>query len=72
MLGLAAVTALDANVGRAAALTLADITKRQSAKVGAEAEREDQRSATAAARTEADRPTLSPIAPDAFGPAALT
>jgi hypothetical protein len=67
LLGLAAVTALDANVGRAAALTLAELKKRETAKVSTAAKRERQRSATAAVRPEADRPTLSPLPDDAWG-----
>jgi hypothetical protein len=67
LLGLAAVTALDANIGRAAALTLADLKKRQATQLSAEAERERQRSATAAVRAEAVRPSLSPLPADAWG-----
>jgi hypothetical protein len=67
MLGLAAVTALDANVGRAAALTLADLKKREAAQVSTAAKRERQRSATAEVRPEALRPTLSPLPDNAWG-----
>lgn len=67
MLGLAAVTALDANVGKATALTLAELKKKQEANVSAAAQRERQRSASAAVRAEAARPTLSPLPEDAWG-----
>lgn len=67
LLGLAAVTALDANIGRASALVLADVKKRQAARESAAAQRERQRSAPAAVRPEAGRPTLSPLADDAWG-----
>lgn len=59
MLGLAAVTALEANVGKAAALTLADLKKRKAATESAANKRERQRSAPVAARAEAARPTLT-------------
>jgi hypothetical protein len=72
LLGLAAVTALDANIGRASASLLADVKKRQAARNAAAAERERQRSAEAAATPDAARPSLSPIPADAFGKAALT
>jgi hypothetical protein len=58
IVGLAAVTALDANVGKASALALADLKKRRAAEVSTAAERERQRSAAAAVRSEAVRPTL--------------
>lgn len=67
LLGLAAMTALDANVGRAAALTLADIKKRQATQVSTGAERERQRNATATVRAEAVRPKLSALPDDAWG-----
>jgi len=78
MLGLAAVAALDANVGKAAAVTLADLKKRladlkkrKAATDSAAAKRERQRSAPAAARAEAARPTLASmteaVAPDERG-----
>jgi hypothetical protein len=67
LLGLAVVTALDANVGRAAALTLADVKKRQAGQVSTGAERERQRSATAAVRAEAVKPKLSPLPDNAWG-----
>lgn len=70
LLGLAAVTALDANIGRASALVLADVKKRQDARERVADERERQRSAEDAAPPL--RPVLSPIPPDAFGKAALT
>jgi len=67
MVGLAAVTALDANVGKAAALALAELKKRRAAEVSTAAERERQRSAAAAVRSEAVRPTLSLLPDDAWG-----
>jgi pyruvate/2-oxoglutarate dehydrogenase complex dihydrolipoamide acyltransferase (E2) component len=67
LLGLAAVTALDANVGKSAALTLTDLKKRQAAQASAAVERERQRSAKAATRAEAARPTLTPLPDDAWG-----
>jgi hypothetical protein len=65
LLGLAAVTALDANIGKASALTLAEVKKRQAARGSVAAQRERQRSAPAATRAEAARPTLSPLPPEA-------
>jgi hypothetical protein len=82
LLGLAAVTALDANIGRASALVLADVKKRQATRESAAAQRERKRSAPAAAREQATRPalaqlkerppdggrpTLTPIPADAWG-----
>lgn len=71
LLGLAAATALDANVGKASAVVLADVKKRRAATASAEVKRERQRSAPAEVRAEAARPTLSPIPRDAFGKDAL-
>jgi hypothetical protein len=61
VLGLAAVTALDANIGRASALMLADVKKRKATRESAAAQRERQQSAPAAARHRADRPALAPL-----------
>ena len=71
LLGLAAVTALDANVGKASALVLADVRKRRAATASAEGKRERERSAPPEVRAEAARPTHYPIPPDAFGKDAL-
>jgi hypothetical protein len=62
LLGLAAVTALDANIGKASALMLSDVKKRQVAKEGAAAKREHQRSAHAAALSEMEKPTVAALA----------
>jgi hypothetical protein len=82
LLGLAAVTALDANIGRASAFALADVKKRQAAAESAAAQRERERSAPAAARKRArrratasldaerardERPVLSPMHPATWG-----
>ena len=69
LLGLAATTALDANVGKASAVVLADLKRRRDAQSRVAAKRERQRSATAATRAEAARPTLSPLPGDAWGDA---
>lgn len=76
------MTALDANIGRASALILADVKKRQAARASAAAQRERKRSAPAAARQlaerpalasleapqpDGERPTLTPLPPDAWG-----
>jgi hypothetical protein len=61
LLGLAAVTALDANIGRASALMLADVKKRNATKASAAAQRERERSAPAAARHRPGRPALAPL-----------
>lgn len=68
VVGLAAVTALDANVGKASALALAELRKRRAAEVSAAAERERQRSAAAAVRSEAARPTLEPLPSETQAP----
>lgn len=66
VLGLAAVTALDANIGRASALMLAEVKKRKAARESAAAQRERQRSAPAAARDPAVGPAVVPL--DEGGP----
>jgi hypothetical protein len=82
LLGLAAVTALDANIGRASALILADVEKRRAARERAAGQREPQRSAPAAAERPSlstvddgvqqprPAPVLAPIPADAWGEAA--
>lgn len=69
IVGLAAVTALDANVGKASALALAELKKRRATEVSTAAERERQRSAAAAVRSEAARPTLEPLPSETRAPA---
>lgn len=67
LVGLVAVTAVEANLGKAAADALVALSKHEDLQARAAAQRERQRSAPAAA--EAARPTLSELAPDAFGEA---
>jgi hypothetical protein len=66
VLGLAAVTALDANIGKATALTLADVKKRREAR-----ERATRPALAPLDRRvppeAAERPELSPIPVDAWG-----
>jgi hypothetical protein len=70
LVGVAVVTAVEANIGKAASDALLVLQKRDAVKTRAAAERERQRSAPAAAEVAAARPTLSPMPDDAFGEAA--
>jgi hypothetical protein len=70
LVGVAVVTAVEANIGKAAADALLELQKREAIETRAEAQRERQRSAPAAAEAEAARPTLTPMPADAFGEAA--
>lgn len=82
LLGVAAVTAVEANIGRAAGVALGELKKRerqaevveamkereQTDNASEAAQRERQRSAPAASRPAAAvRPTLTPIPDDAWG-----
>lgn len=70
LLGLVVVTAVEANLGKAAADVLAALGKREDLEARAAAQRERQRSAPAAAEASAQRPTLTELPPDVFGEAA--
>lgn len=70
LVGVAAVTTVEANIGKAAADALVALQKREAVEAIAATQRERQRSAPVAATAEAARPTLTEIPADAFGEAA--